>query len=75
MRISYNHELYKLYDEPDISALEKAGRLRQLGHLHRTSKTDPHEKLTFTKVEGIKRWLDNAEQELSKPESGRRRRR
>jgi hypothetical protein len=55
MRIRYNHESYKLFYEPDMSTMVKAGRLRRLGQLSRTSKTDPCKKLTFPKVESVKR--------------------
>jgi hypothetical protein len=80
MRIRYNHGSYKLYYEPDMSTLVKAGRLRRLGQLSRTSKTDPRKKLTFPRVEGIKRvgetpirWLDIIELEFSKSETAKRR--
>jgi hypothetical protein len=54
-RIRYNHELYQLYEELDIVKVAKAGRLRWLGHLFRSENMNPCRKLTFTKLEHIRR--------------------
>jgi hypothetical protein len=54
-RIKYNHELYQLYEEPDIVKVVKVGRLRWLRHLFRSEDMNPCRKLTFTKPGNIRR--------------------
>jgi hypothetical protein len=58
-RSRYNHELYKLYNEPDIVKVIKVGRLRWLGHLFRMQEQNPCRKLTPHKPEGARRvgWI------------------
>jgi hypothetical protein len=48
----YNHEHYKLYNEPDTVDVNKVGRLRRLGQLLRTQEQNPYKKLTLHKPEG-----------------------
>jgi hypothetical protein len=43
----YNHELFKLYNEPHIVKVTKVGRLRWLGHLFRMHEQNPCRKLTL----------------------------
>jgi hypothetical protein len=68
-RSRYNHELYKLYNEPNIVKV-KVWQLRWLGQLLRIQK-HPCRKLTLYKSEGSRwvyrpaiRWLDSAEEGL-----------
>jgi hypothetical protein len=70
-RSRYNHELYKLYNEPDIVKVIKVGRLRWLGHLFRMQEQNPCRTLTLHKPEGTRRggrpdirWLDSVEEDL-----------
>jgi hypothetical protein len=70
-RLRYNHELYQLYNEPDIVKVNKVGRLRWLGHLFRMQEQNSCRKLTLHKSEGTRqagrpaiRWLDSAEEDL-----------
>jgi hypothetical protein len=51
-RSRYNHELYKLYNGPDIVKVSKVGQLRSLGHLFRMKEQNPCKKLTLHKPEG-----------------------
>jgi hypothetical protein len=67
----YNHELYKLYSEPDIVKMIIVGRLRWLGHIFRMQEQNPCRKLTLHKPEGTRRvgrptsgWLDSVEEDL-----------
>jgi hypothetical protein len=53
-RLRYNHELYKLYNEPDIVKVIKVGWLRWLGHLFRMQEQNPCRKLTLHKPEGTR---------------------
>jgi hypothetical protein len=71
MEIRHNHELYKLYNEPDIVKVIKVGRLRWLGHLFRMQEQNSYRKLTLHNPEGTRRigrpavrWLDSAEEDL-----------
>jgi hypothetical protein len=70
-RSRYNHEIYKLYNEPDIVKVIKVGRLRCLGQHFRMRKQYPCSKLTLHKPEGTRRadrsavrWLDSVEDGL-----------
>jgi hypothetical protein len=54
-RARYNHEIYKLYNEPDIVRVIKVGLLRWLGHLFRMQKQNPCRNLTVHKPEGTRR--------------------
>jgi hypothetical protein len=46
-RPRYNHELYKLYNEPDIVNVIKIWQLRWPGQLFRMQKQNPCRKLTL----------------------------
>jgi hypothetical protein len=55
-RSRYNHELYKLYNEPDIIKVIKVGLLKWLRHLFRMQgQKNPCRKLTLHKPEGTQR--------------------
>jgi hypothetical protein len=54
-RSRHNHELYILYNEPDIVKVIKVGRLRKLGHPVRMQEQNPCRKLTLHKPEGTRR--------------------
>jgi hypothetical protein len=54
-RSSYNHELYKLYNEPDIVKVIKVRRSRWLGQLYKMQEQNPSRKLTLHKPEGTRR--------------------
>lgn len=67
-RSRYNHELYKLYNGPDIVKVIKVGQLRSLGHLFRMQEQNPCRTLTLHKPEGTRRvgrptiwWLDSVD--------------
>jgi hypothetical protein len=70
MEISYNHELYKLYNEANIVKVIDVGLLRWLRQLFRTQGQNPRRKLTLHKPEGTRqvdsptRWLDSVEETL-----------
>jgi hypothetical protein len=51
----YNHELYKLYNEPGLLKIIKYGRLRWLGHLFIMQEQNPCRKLNLNKPEGTRR--------------------
>jgi hypothetical protein len=52
LRSRYNHEFYKLCNEPDVVKVFQVGRLRWLGHLSRMQEQNPCRKLTLHKPEG-----------------------
>jgi hypothetical protein len=52
---SYNHELYKLFNEPDITGYVKVKRLKWAGHLMRTSENRTIKKVFNTKPEGTRK--------------------
>jgi hypothetical protein len=54
-RRRYNHELYKLFNEPDIIGFIKAKRLKWAGHLIRTSENRIIKKIFNTKPEGTRK--------------------
>jgi uncharacterized Rossmann fold enzyme len=54
----YNHELYKLFNEPDIIGYIKAKKLEWAGHLIRTSENRIIKKIFSTKPEGTGKWED-----------------
>jgi hypothetical protein len=54
-RRRYNHELYKLFNEPDITGYIKAKRLEWAGHLVRTSEIRNIKKIFNTKPEGTRK--------------------
>jgi hypothetical protein len=69
-RSRWNHELYKLHNEPDIVEMIKVGQLRWLGHLYRIKEQNPCRKLTPYKPEGTRRvgrpaitWLDSVDKD------------
>jgi hypothetical protein len=52
-RKRYNHELYKLFNEPDIIGFIKVKMLEWAGHITRAS-----ENRTIKKPEGNRKWED-----------------
>jgi hypothetical protein len=54
-RRRYNHKLYKLFNEPDITGYIKAKRLEWAGHLIRTSENRIIKKIFNTKPEGTRK--------------------
>jgi hypothetical protein len=54
-RRRYNHELYKLFNEPDITGYIKAKRLEWAGHLICTSENRTVKKIFNTKPEGTRK--------------------
>jgi hypothetical protein len=67
-RSRYDHELYELYNELDITKVIKSGRLRWMGHLFGTQEQNPCRKVALHKLEGTRRvgrpairWLDSIE--------------
>jgi hypothetical protein len=54
-RIKNNHELYELYNVPEIVKTVKLGRLRWQGHLTRRNEISPCNKVTFSNPEGTRR--------------------
>jgi hypothetical protein len=70
-RSRYNHELYQLYNEPDLMNVIKSGRFRWLGHLFIMQEQNPCRKLNLHKPEGVRqvgrpaiRCLDSIEYDL-----------
>jgi hypothetical protein len=66
LRSRYNHEIYKLYNEPDIVTVIKVEWWRWLGHLFRMQEQNSCRTLTVHKPEGTQRvgrpavrWLDS----------------
>jgi hypothetical protein len=51
----YDHELYKLFNEPDITGYIKVKRLEWAGHLMRTSENRTIKKIFNTKPEGTRK--------------------
>jgi hypothetical protein len=51
----YSHELYKLYNEPDIVKVIKVGRMRWLAQLFRMQEQNPCRKLALYKPEVTRR--------------------
>jgi hypothetical protein len=54
-RRRYNHELYKLFNESDITGYIKVKRLEWAGHLIRTSKNRTINKVFNTEPEGTRK--------------------
>jgi hypothetical protein len=54
-RRRYNHELYKLFNGPDISGYIKVERLEWAGHLIRDSENRSIKKIFNTKPEGTRK--------------------
>jgi hypothetical protein len=54
-RRKYNHELYKLFNEPDIIGYIKVNTLELAGHLIRTSENRTIKKIFNTKREGTRK--------------------
>jgi hypothetical protein len=70
-RSRYNHEINKLYSEPDILNVIKIMKLRWLGQLFRMQEQNPFRQLTLHKPEGTRRvgrpairWLDSVEEDM-----------
>ena len=70
-RKRHNHEVYKLYRDPDVCREIKARRVRWLGHILRKDEADPCRKLTLTSPYGTRRvgrpqlrWLDEVEKDI-----------
>jgi hypothetical protein len=57
-RRRYNHELYKLFNEPDITGYIKAKRLEWAGHLIRTSEIEPSRKYLTPNQKEQGKWED-----------------
>jgi uncharacterized Rossmann fold enzyme len=57
-RRRYNQELYKLFNEPDITGYIKVKRLEWAGHLIRTSENRTTKKIFSTKPEETGKWED-----------------
>ena len=51
----YNHELYQLYNEPDIVRYIKINRLRWLGHVQRMEEERVPLKMSNTNPDGNRR--------------------
>jgi hypothetical protein len=54
-RRRYNHELYKLFNEPDITGYLKAKRLQRAGHFIHTGEKRIINKIFNTKREGTRK--------------------
>jgi hypothetical protein len=54
-RRRYNHELYKLFNEPDITGYIKVERLKWAGHLIHTSENRTIKKIFSMKPEGTRK--------------------
>jgi hypothetical protein len=52
LRSRYNHEIYKLYNEPDTVTVIKVERWRWLGHPFSMQEENSFRKLTVRKQEG-----------------------
>src|ERR1700755_620228 len=70
-RRRYNHELYQLYNEPDIVKYIKINRLRWLGHVQRMEDERVPLKLLRTNPDGNRRpgrprtrWKHEGEEEV-----------
>ena len=70
-RRRFNHELYQLYNEPDIVKYIKINRLRWLGHVQRMEEERVPLKLLSTNPDGNRkpgrpktRWKDAVESDL-----------
>lgn len=69
-RIRYNHELYQLYEHPNIADKIRTKRLRWAGHLVRMDDNAPAKRVFSLQPEGTrrrgrqrKRWVDLVEQD------------
>lgn len=72
-RRRFNHELYELYEEPDIVSVIKISRLRWLGHVQRMDENRIPKKLFNGHPDGTRRpgrprgrWKDAVESDLKK---------
>ncbi|CAH2100132.1 unnamed protein product [Euphydryas editha] len=70
-RTRYNHELYQMYDEPNVIKTIKIGRLRWAGHVLRMDEARVPKRLLEGRPEGRRsrgrpklRWLDGVEQDI-----------
>jgi hypothetical protein len=70
-RKSYNHELYNLYNDVQISKKAKISRLKWAGHVLRMNAEEPTKKLMLGKPDGTRRrgrsklqWIDRLEKDL-----------
>jgi hypothetical protein len=60
-RIKYSHQLYDLYNAPEVVETVKLGRLRWLGHLTRANETSPLRKHNFPSPKAQGRLEDPAQ--------------
>lgn len=72
-RSRYNHELYKLYNQPRISRIVKSSRLRYAGHVMRMGKErhpiailEARPYILRRAGRPRRRWIDNVEADLTK---------
>jgi hypothetical protein len=72
-RIRYNKELYKLYDEPEVSEMIKLKRLQWAGHIQRMNKEHIPKKILYITIGGRRpagkprnRWIDAVEEDVKK---------
>ncbi|CAK1585329.1 unnamed protein product [Parnassius mnemosyne] len=70
-RTRYKHELYQMYDEPNVIKILKIGRLRWAGHVSRMDEARVPKRLLEGRPEGRRsrgrpklRWLDGVEQDI-----------
>lgn len=70
-RIRYNHELYQMYKDDNITNKISKQQLRWLGHVYRMQDESPPKKIAFGKPQGTRRqgrqklrWLDCAERDM-----------
>ncbi|XP_045452694.1 phospholipid-transporting ATPase ABCA3-like [Melitaea cinxia] len=70
-RTRYNHELYQMYDEPNVIKTIKIGRLRWAGHVLRMDNARVPKRFLEGRPEGRRsrgrpklRWLDGVEQDI-----------
>ncbi|GBN72425.1 hypothetical protein AVEN_273745-1 [Araneus ventricosus] len=55
-RTRYNFELYRLYEEPQVTKIIRSNRLRCLGHVWRTPENNPTRLHTFKNSGGARAW-------------------
>jgi hypothetical protein len=54
-RKTYNHELYNLYNDVEISEKAKISRMKWAGHVLRMNDEEPTKKLMLGKPDGTRR--------------------
>jgi hypothetical protein len=70
-RKRYNHELYNLYNDVEISKKAKISTMKSAGHVFRMNDEEPTKKLMLGKPDGTRRrgrpmlrWIDGLEKDL-----------